>query len=163
VFVYPTRDQHWYLKRAPNVASAMKGSLADILKPTAFQVVVYLFVLATDSFVQFVSPYWGAWLTIILLFWQLSYLLKISEGTRRFTRHEFLPVLGTLSMAVIFHQGLDYAFGLLSVGMLAARFVDLDTRPTKRRRSHRIRIGSRRAGPATKKSRSRSPRLTRRM
>jgi TM2 domain-containing membrane protein YozV len=79
----------------------MTSSTGELFKPVATTATAYVLLLALGYGIQFFSTYWGTWFSIILILWQVSYLLKISEGTKRFTRHEFLPALTTWGMATL--------------------------------------------------------------
>jgi len=103
----------------------MKGSIGELFRPVATTAIAYALLLVLGFAIQLASAYWGTWFSLILILWQVSYLLKLSEGTRRFTKHEVLPAFTTWGMAALLQQPLDYALGLVAVVVLAARLFEL--------------------------------------
>lgn len=110
--------------------------LAKKLKPTLVALVGYLVVLSTGAIISVLSPFWGAWYSIVIILANLGYLYKVSDESKRRVVRDILPTLATLLVAYLLGQSLDYVWGMLSLVVLLARLVDVDSRPPMKKHSY---------------------------
>ncbi len=137
--------------------------LVKNLKLVAVALLVYLVLLSVGIVASLLYPLAGVLFTTVLIIGNLLYIQKISEGTKRLVKQEFLPVLVTWGTAFVLQQWLDYLLGMLSLIALAYRAVDLYSRAAATQRPHPRHLIGRKIGPTTRKSirgsNTRSPRM----
>lgn len=92
---------------------------------TVRAVISYASVLIVADAVGLISPYLGAWLTIILTLLNALSLVRLGDDRWMTVKRQTLPILATLLMAILLNQTLDALFSALYVMVIFSRAVGI--------------------------------------